>query len=81
MRGTTQVKDLIDARGLSPLARHARAFAAFGAVRPGEAFILVSDHDPRPLYYELSFEYWGQLIWKPLENGPDTWRVCIGKGA
>lgn len=80
VREVRQVKDLIDVRGLSPVARHARAFAAFGAVQPGEAFILVSDHDPQPLYYELTFEYHGRLIWEALENGPDTWRVCIGKG-
>lgn len=81
VREVGQVKDLIDVRGLSSAARHARVFAAFGAVQPGEAFILASDRDPRPLYYELTFEYQGRLIWKSLETGPDTWRVCIGKGA
>jgi uncharacterized protein (DUF2249 family) len=80
-KGTTEVKDLVDVRGLSPAARHARTFATFGAVQPGEAFILVSDHDPQPLYYQLTFEYHGQLIWDSLEKGPDTWRVRIGKGA
>lgn len=75
------VKDLVDARGLSPVACHARAFAAFGALQSGEAFILVSDHDSQPLYYQLTFEYRGRLVWESLEKGPGTWRVSIGKGA
>lgn len=78
-----EVRDMIDARGLTPTAGHARAFAAFGALRPGEAFILVIDRDPRPLRYELTWEYQrdhhGRLIWEPLEQGPQTWRITIGK--
>lgn len=81
LRQKRQVKDLIDTRGLSSAACHARVFAAFGAVQADEAFILVSDHDPQPLFYQLSFEYRGRLIWESLEKGPDTWRVCVGKGA
>jgi uncharacterized protein (DUF2249 family) len=75
-----EVKDMVDVRGLASTARQARTFAAFGALSPGEAFLLVSDCDPVPLYYQLTFEYHGQLAWDVLERGPDTWRVVIGKG-
>jgi uncharacterized protein (DUF2249 family) len=76
-----EVKDMVDVRGLASTARQARTFAAFGALSPGEAFLLVSDCDPEPLFYQLTFEYQGQLAWDPLARGPDTWRVVIGKGA
>ncbi|WP_174583477.1 DUF2249 domain-containing protein [Candidatus Methylacidithermus pantelleriae] len=48
-------------------------------VRPGEAFILLNDHDPKPLYYQFLHERQGQVTWEYLEEGPEVWRVLIGK--
>jgi uncharacterized protein (DUF2249 family)/hemerythrin-like domain-containing protein len=72
---------VLDVCSLPPAQRHELIFQAFAALAPGESFILVNDHDPKPLYYQLSFEYQGQLVWDYLEEGPETWRVRIGKAA
>jgi uncharacterized protein (DUF2249 family)/hemerythrin-like domain-containing protein len=71
----------LDVRALPPAQRHALIFRTFDALTPGAAFVLVNDHDPKPLYYQLNFEYRGQLVWDYLEEGPEDWRVRIGKGA
>ena len=41
--------------------------------------VLVNDHDPKPLYYQFSFERAGTFTWRYLEEGPEVWRVEIGK--
>ena len=73
--------ELLDVRSLPPAQRHSRIFAQFAELAPGDWFVLVNDHDPKPLYYQLNFEYRGALIWDYLEQGPQDWRVRVGKGA
>ena len=46
---------------------------------PGASFVLVNDHDPKPLYYQLEAEHPKQFSWTYLEQGPAVWRVEIGK--
>jgi len=72
---------VVDVRSLVPAQRHAKIFALVDALEPGAAFILVNDHDPKPLYYQLDAEYPGQFSWSYLESGPQVWRVEIGKRA
>ena len=45
----------------------------------GESYILVNDHDPKPLYYQFEAEHAGAYTWQSLEEGPEVWRVKIGK--
>lgn len=71
----------LDVRSLPPTQRHSLIFAWFAALTPGDWFALVNDHDPKPLSYQLTFEYRGTLIWDYLEQGPEDWRVHVGKGA
>lgn len=70
---------VLDVRQIAPRERHPLIFATFDRLRPGEAFVLVNDHDPKPLYYQFSFERSGQFTWEYLEQGPEVWRVRIGK--
>jgi len=42
---------------------------------------LVNDHDPKPLRYRLLAERPGQLAWEYLEQGPEVWRVRLGRRA
>jgi uncharacterized protein (DUF2249 family) len=72
---------IIDVREVPPPQRHPQIFSAFENLAPGEAFILVNDHDPKPLYYQFKFEREGQFTWEYLEEGPTDWRVRIGKTA
>jgi uncharacterized protein (DUF2249 family) len=42
---------------------------------------LVNDHDPKPLRYQLEAENTGEFSWDYLEQGPEVWRVRIGRVA
>jgi uncharacterized protein (DUF2249 family)/hemerythrin-like domain-containing protein len=72
---------VLDVRRLAPPQRHPLIFQTFHALRPGEAFELVNDHDPKPLYYQFAAELAGQFTWEYVEQGPEVWRVRIGKPA
>ena len=54
---------------------------SFDELRPGEAFQLVNDHDPRPLLYQFSAQRGGSFDWTYQEQGPDVWRVRISRTA
>ncbi|MBS0280939.1 MAG: DUF2249 domain-containing protein [Proteobacteria bacterium] len=71
--------EIIDVRSLVPAQRHAKIFNLVDALKPGTSFILVNDHDPKPLYYQLEAEYPGQFSWIYVQQGPDVWRVEIAK--
>ena len=71
----------IDVRTVAPRDRHPLIFATWEALQPGEAFTLVNDHDPKPLFYQFSAEQPGRFTWEYVEQGPDVWRVAIGKPA
>jgi uncharacterized protein (DUF2249 family) len=40
---------------------------------------IVNDHDPRPLQYQFMMERSEQFTWEYLEEGPEVWKVSIGK--
>ena len=69
----------LDVRQTPPAHRHPLIFQTFEALRPGEVLILLNDHDPKPLYYQFKFEREGQFTWDYLEQGPEVWRVRIGR--
>ncbi len=73
--------NVVDVRSLVPAQRHQKIFELVHQLTPGSAFVLVNDHDPKPLYYQLEAEYPKQFSWTYLERGPDVWRVEIGKPA
>lgn len=68
---------VIDVRELAPRNRHGLIFDTYKALKPGQDFILVNDHDPKPLYYQFEFEYKGQFAWTYLQEGPEVWQVQI----
>lgn len=71
----------LDVRTAIPRDRHTLIFDSYTALKPGEAFVLINDHDPRPLYYQFEAEHTGQFSWDYLEQGPEVWRVRIGRRA
>lgn len=71
----------IDVRPIPPRERHPLLFKTFDDLAVGETFELVNDHDPKPLYYQFMAERPGQLEWSYVEEGPETWRVVLGKKA
>lgn len=69
----------LDVRGEPPARRHELIFETYGALGVGERFVLVNDHDPKPLRYQLEAEHAGDFTWEYLEAGPAVWRVRIGR--
>lgn len=67
----------LDVRPLPPRERHAEFFRTFDALSPGEAFVFVNDHDPKPLLYQLQAERPGSFEWNVLERDPQRFRVEI----
>jgi uncharacterized protein (DUF2249 family) len=70
------MKDL-DVTAIVPKDRHPLIFKTFDELKKDDGFILVNDHDPKPLYYSFLHEREGQFGWEYLEQGPDVWRVRI----
>lgn len=68
----------LDVRDVAPRERHPLIFRTFESLGGGDAFVLVNDHDPKPLYYQFAAEHAGEFTWTYLEQGP-TWRVRIGR--
>ncbi len=67
-----------DVRSLGPAQRHQQIFALVDKLAVGASFVLVNDHDPKPLYYQLEAEYPKQFSWTYIEKGP-VWKVEIGR--
>jgi uncharacterized protein (DUF2249 family) len=71
----------LDVRVIPPREKHPTIFQTFDALQPGESFVLVNDHDPKPLRFQFEFEHAGEFSWEYLEQGPSRWRVAITKTA
>lgn len=62
-----------------PREKHPTIMKAFDELESGEMIQIVNDHDPRPLQYQFMMERTDQFTWEYLEEGPETWKVAIGK--
>lgn len=71
----------LDVRNEPPATRHDLIFQTYAATPIGGAFVLVNDHDPKPLFYQFQVEEAGKFDWNYLESGPKVWRVRIGHTA
>jgi uncharacterized protein (DUF2249 family) len=70
---------VLDVRSEPPARRHELIFDTYRDLQPGTAFVLVNDHDPKPLRYQFEAEHAGAFTWEYLEQGPEAWRVRIGR--
>ena len=76
---STNTERVLDVRSEPPARRHELIFDSYHGLEPGEGFVLVNDHDPKPLWYQFDAEYAGAFSWDYLEEGPEVWRVRIGR--
>lgn len=79
MIGVENIEKTLDVRDMAPRERHPKIFDTFKALKQGEHFVLVNDHEPKPLLYQFQAEYEGQFEWWPLEQGPQVWRVAVAR--
>ena len=69
----------LDVRPIAPRDKHPSIFGMFDTLVKGETMILINDHDPKPLRYQLVAEHPDTFEWTYLEEGPDVWRVQIDR--
>jgi uncharacterized protein (DUF2249 family) len=76
---STDTDAILDVRTEPPARRHTLIFETYDGLGSGEGFVLVNDHDPKPLWYQFEAEHKGAYSWDYLEQGPEVWRVRIGR--
>lgn len=69
----------IDVRQFVPALKHRTIFGVWDGLSCGARMLLINDHDPKPLYYQLATEYTDEFEWTYLEEGPARWQVAIEK--
>jgi len=71
--------ETLDVRILEPKKKHPSIFEKFTALENDHSFIILNDHDPKPLYYQMLGELGDVFYWEYLEKGPEAWQVQITK--
>jgi len=74
-----ETTETLDVTIIEPRLKHPTIFKKFDALALGDSFIIHNDHDPKPLYYQLLAERGNIFTWKYLQEGPQFWKVQIGK--
>jgi len=69
----------LDVRAIPPRDKHPAIFRAFDGLASGQAMVLINDHDPRPLRYQLMAERPESFDWLYEAEGPEVWRVRISR--
>lgn len=72
-------ENILNVTLIEPRLKHPTIFVKFDELNEGQSLTLHNDHDPKPLYYELSAERGDVFTWQYLEQGPELWRVKITK--
>lgn len=67
----------LDVRPLPAPERHPRIFAILDALAVGGRLVLVNDHDPKPLRYQVQAEAPECFSWESRQTGDQEWTVTI----
>ena len=70
---------VIDVRQSAYPTSHPLILRMFDRIGQGQSLCVINSHDPRPLRYLFDVKYPGAFTWDYLEQGPDVWRVRIGR--
>lgn len=70
---------MLDVRVIPPRDKHPAIFRTFDGLDRGQSMLLVNDHDPLPLRYQLVAERPDTFTWTYEEQGPEVWRVRIDR--
>lgn len=69
----------LDVRVLPPRDKHPTIFRTFDTLASGQSLVLLNDHDPKPLRYQLAAERPESFDWSYEAEGPELWRVRISR--
>lgn len=72
---------VINVAEIDPRYRHMIIFQLFEHLPAGNSLQLITDHDPRPLRFQLEARHGSRCEWRYLEQGPDVWRVRLRRAA
>ena len=75
--GRLEDSTVVDVREIPHGRRHPRIFTRFARLAEGEFFVLVNNHDPKPLRREFEATHPGKFTWEYVESGPEQWQVRI----
>ncbi|WP_042457716.1 DUF2249 domain-containing protein [Neobacillus dielmonensis] len=75
----TTFSKVINVPEIPPRDKHPKILQTFDELASGESMQIINDHDPKPLHYQFMMERPEQFIWAYLEQGPEIWKVVIGK--
>jgi uncharacterized protein (DUF2249 family) len=76
---TTIAEDVFDGRDIPCRVKHGLILQRCAGLPVGANFILVNDHDPVPLRYQIFAEFPECFRWDYVEQGPEVFRVRITK--
>ncbi|MFZ0661684.1 MAG: DUF2249 domain-containing protein [Acidobacteriaceae bacterium] len=74
-------EEVLDLRQVPHRERHPLVFSTFDALKVGESFVLVNDHDPVPLNRQMDTMRPGQLDWNYVVRGPEVFQIRIRRTA
>ena len=68
---------IIHAPLLPPPVKHETILKSFDALPPGFSALLINDHDPKPLLYQLDAEQPGVFAVEYQERGPERFALLL----
>lgn len=68
---------VINAPVLPPRVRHQTIFGVFEALPVTHSALLINDHDPKPLIYQLKAEQPDVFSFEYLESGPERFAIKV----
>ena len=69
----------LDVRVIPPRQKHPTIFDTFDGLASGQSMVIINDHDPKPLRYQLAAEPADQFVWTYEEEGPEVCRARIDR--
>lgn len=72
-------ENILNVTMIEPRLKHPIIFSRFEELQPGESLILINDHDPKPLYYQLQNMYGNIFSWDYIQQGPELFKIKIQK--
>jgi uncharacterized protein (DUF2249 family)/quercetin dioxygenase-like cupin family protein len=67
----------LDLREVPRPERHPLVFARFDRLAVGDSFVIINDHDPRPLRTQIEQMREGEMSWEYIERGERIFRIRI----